>query len=369
MAGVGVLELPIRWAKHQPVTSREAGIILATYGFAYGIMQIPGGVVTRRLGSVRTLRLALFVAALSWPLSLVHAWWLVAVGRGIYGAAVALTFPAGLLLLRERVDERQLPGATAGFASFWAVGMAMVALVGWSEVITGAMIGATLVLGMLLLSFQPVAPAGGDLRSVDWSAVRTTLGQPAVRILLVALPGAVFSQQAIFAWGPRVGGGGAAASIVTVGLLIAIALSSGTWIGRLLTVVLPGPLIVSLCPIVTGLFVIAFAFVQNDPVARMITITGVVFASVLSWTPGLVRVLRDTPPHLQPLATSIINELAWVISSLSPLLLGLSATGVSELPAQAAWIGVGLVSITAGAVTYVIDVVDRRGLAAAKETF
>jgi MFS family permease len=362
MAGTGVLELPIRWAKDQPVTSREAGVALAAFGVAYGLMQVPGGVITRKIGSVRALQAALVVTGASWTLSLADQWWLIAVSRAIYGGAAALTFPAGLLLLRERVDSSRLPAATAGFASFWAAGMAMVAVVGSSQALTGVMIAAAVVTGLILLRAPwPGAVVTGTFWP-GWPSVREMLALPGVRLLLIALPGAVFSQQAVFAWGPRVAGGGESASIATVGLLMAAALAGGTWVGRMLTAVFRAPTIVVVCPLLTGLLVVALAFAPAAQAPRMVLITAIVVASVLSWTPGLVGVLRDVPRPLQPLATSIINQAAWFISSLSPLLLGLSAAGATGLPTRGAWIAVGLTSVAASIAGYALVATEPRAV-------
>jgi MFS family permease len=352
MAGVGVLELPIRWAKHQPVTSRQAGAVLAGYGIAYGLMQVPGGAITRRLGSVRALQLAVTVAGASWALSLAHDWMIIGLGRAIYGGAVALTFPAGLMLLRERFDARRLTRATTMFPSFWALGMAMVALVGWSEAVTGAMIGIAASLGLWLLAVQPTATRGKQSFWPGWKTVRDTLNLPGVRVLLVVFPGAVFSQQAMFAWGPKLAGGGASVRIVTVGLLLAAALSLGTWLGRFLSAAFPSRWVIISCPVVTGLLVVVLAFTGPNPAVRMALVTAVVVASVCAWTPGLVAVLDETPRALQPLATSTINEAAWFVSSFSPLLLGLSAAGNAGLPSRTAWIIVGVFSMCAGAAAY-----------------
>jgi MFS family permease len=355
MAGVGVLELPIRWAKHQPVTSRQAGTVLATYGIAYGLMQLPGGAITRRLGSVRTLKIALTVAGASWALSLAHSWLIIGVGRAVYGGAVALTFPAGLLLLRERFDARRLPRATTMFPTFWALGMAMVALVGSSEAITGVMIGIAVVLGLFLLALQPESTRDVQSFWPGWTVMRRTLDLRGVRVLLVVFPGAVFSQQAMFAWGPKFAGGGASVRIVTVGILLAAALSVGTWIGRFLSAAFPSREVIVACPLVTGALVVTLAFTGPNPTLRTALVTAVVVASVFAWTPGLVAVLGETPPALQPLATSTINEAAWFIASFSPLLLGLSAVGHAGLPSRAAWIIVGSVSICAGGAAYALS--------------
>lgn len=355
MAGVGVLELPIRWARHQPVSSHEAGAVLATYGLAYGLMQVPGGAVTRRLGSVRALELSLGLAGVSWPLSLSHAWWLIAIGRAIYGGAVALAFPAGLQLLRERVAPERLTAATTFFASFWGLGMAMVAIVGSSEALTGAMIGIAVAAGLGLLSRQPPAPRSAASFWPGSAGIREMIARPGVRVLLVVFPGAVFSQQAVFAWGPKVAGGGESSKIVMVGLLLALALSLGTLCGRMLSAVFPDRAVIVACPIVTGLLVIALAFAQRDTSARIPLLTAVVVASVFSWTPGLVGVVRETAAELQPLATSLINEAAWFISSFSPLLLGLFAVGVHGLPSRGAWSAVGAVSICAGVIAFFVS--------------
>ena len=151
VGGFGILELPIRWGSGSSYSGAVSGLVLSCYGLGYGLAQVPSSIVTQRLGSVPTLRLAL-LSVLAWPLTLASSAAVIATGRFLFGLLAGLTFSAGLMLLRQHVTAGRQAVAAAAFSSSWAVGLVAAALVGDSTPATAVLLTCMLALGMLALA-------------------------------------------------------------------------------------------------------------------------------------------------------------------------------------------------------------------------
>jgi predicted MFS family arabinose efflux permease len=98
----------------------------ATYFLCYGLAQICWAVVSDRLGRVRTMRLALFLAMLGGLTSAVmpDIGWLV-VARGLTGACFAAAIPGALVYIGDTVPVRSRQAPLTDLMTSSAVGMTL----------------------------------------------------------------------------------------------------------------------------------------------------------------------------------------------------------------------------------------------------
>ena len=352
-AGFGVLELPVRIAESGPeLSSSIEGLILASFALGYGAAQIPSGALTRRMGAVPVLRLAVIVCLVSWPTVLALQWEVVTAGRLVYGFAAGLTFSAGLLVLRERVTPARQAAAVASFATSWALAEACAALVGQSKLASGVFVGTLGVLAFWTFRFSP-----SDLgkRLASHHAGRREFRQlwtTGVQVMLIVTPAGLAGQIALTAWGPRAASVEADTSIVALGLLIASGIAVGSWIGLAVARSRHADAIVSASPFATGSLVAFFALAGGSGSLRLVAVFLAVTASTISFPPGSARIFRETPTRVQPLATAIINQAGWIASALAPAFLGLTAAGAQ--PPRGAWLTLAAIIVGAGVcATYV----------------
>lgn len=177
---IAPLLLPIAVDLDVPV--ERVAAMATVYLFGYGLMQVVWGVVSDRLGRVRTMRLALAIAAVAGAAttlaptidSLVAA-------RLVAGAAFAASVPGALIYIGDMVPLRERHGpltdlmtATAlGMASATVVGAALADLVSWRVAFAiPAVLVAVVVVAMRRLPEPPavprralLAPLGSVLRS------------------------------------------------------------------------------------------------------------------------------------------------------------------------------------------------------------
>ncbi|TQS42721.1 MFS transporter [Cryptosporangium phraense] len=96
------------------------------YFLAYGLMQPVWGVVSDRVGLVRTMRGALVVASIATGVSaLVDGPVALAAARGLAGACFSAAIPAGLVYLGDTVPTEDRQREITNFMSGSAVGMAL----------------------------------------------------------------------------------------------------------------------------------------------------------------------------------------------------------------------------------------------------
>jgi predicted MFS family arabinose efflux permease len=355
IAGFGILELPVRWAHDSGVSSSVTGIVLATFGFAYGCAQIPSGLLADRLGPVRTLRIAVVGCVLGWPLTLPHAWPIIAAGRVVFGFSIGLTFSAGLMLLRRRVHPTRLKTALAVFSTSWAVGMVCAAVFARSMLAAGLFLAVAAVVSWAALGHSGRTPREEE----EVTASRLSLWPiraswtVGAKVMLIVIPAGLLGQISLVTWGPRAASGEASISVVAVGLTVAAGIAAGSFIGSAIADVTWGFAAVALSPVLTGVILCVFAFAGGSEWLRLLTIGGATASSLINFSPGMARIFRETPLALQAGTTSLINQAGWLISALGPALLGIAATG--SRPPRAAWCVVAGITAAAGGVAYAID--------------
>ena len=358
IAGFGILELPVRWAETSPYSSALTGLILAAFGLGYGLSQIPSGLLTDRLGAVRTLRLALLGCVVGWPLSLVDAWPVVALGRLVYGFGIGLTFSAGLMLIRSHVRELRRARAIAFYGSSWAVGLVFAAFVAESELISGLVLASAIVFGYLRLASLPpptdkpaLEPVASKEAKRSWTGAYWTTG---AAVMCLVVPAGLLGQVALVTWAPRTVTGETGIGVAAVGLAVAVGLVAGNMIGRGVARLASTDTIVAASPILTGSLVAVFAFAGDSAVLRLAAVTAASTASLINFPPGMARIFRDTPAHLQAGTTALVNQLGWIASALGPILLGLAAMQ-ADAPSRGAWIAVGCLCAAAGVAALAVN--------------
>jgi MFS family permease len=358
IAGFGILELPVRWAETSPYSSVVTGIILAAFGLGYGLSQIPSGLLTDRLGAVRTLRLALLGCVVGWPLSLVDAWPIVGLGRFVYGFGIGLTFSAGLMIIRSSVRENRRPQAIAVYGSSWAVGLVFAAFFAESELVSGLVLAAAVVLGYFRLAtlHSPAAEPTPERVSPEqprrsWTGAYWTTG---AAVMCLVVPAGLLGQVALVTWAPRTVTGETGISVAAVGLAVAVGLVAGNIIGRSIARLAYTDTIVAASPILTGSLVAVFAFAGGSAALRLAAVTAASTASLINFPPGMARIFRDTPAHLQAGTTALVNQLGWIASALGPILLGLAAAQ-AEAPSRLAWLAVGCLCAAAGVAALAVN--------------
>ncbi|MDP3234809.1 MAG: MFS transporter [Myxococcales bacterium] len=200
----------------------EATAVATAYYLAYGLFQVPWGMVSERVGRVTTFRLGLAAGALG-SLASVFAGSLetLLVARFIAGAGMASAVPAVIAWIGDVVPEKERPGAAMDMNSVYAVGAASGVLgaglladrLGWHAGFGVSGVFAVLALVSSLKLFAPPRP-------VAPGSVRAALSVKAIRRLAVigfVEGGVLFGLFAFLA--PTLLRSGSSAS--TTGLLIA----------------------------------------------------------------------------------------------------------------------------------------------------
>lgn len=352
IGGFGLLELPIRWGSDSGFSGAVTGLVLACYGIGYGVAQIPSSLVTQRLGAAPTLRLAL-LAVLAWPLTLASQAELIAVGRFLFGLLIGLTFSAGLMLIRQHVAEQRQAVAAAAFSSSWAVGLVAAAVIGDSTVLTAVLLGALLCVGMLALAGARFSPDHDPASRPGRITTSTGFHATAARVMLIVVPAGLMGQVALTTWGPRAASEGADVGLAAVGVVVAVGLVAGSFLGSSVSGLRSSGTIVALSPVLTGAMLVWFAFAGTSPALTLLVIGCVSTASLINFAPGMARIFREIPRATQALTTGVINGVGWIASAAGPIVLGLLTTG--SAPSRDAWLLLAGASCLAGVAAFAVD--------------
>ncbi|MGC5629507.1 MFS transporter [Georgenia sp. Z1344] len=161
------------------ISLTEAGVIASVYLVGYGVMQIVWGMISDRLGRVRTMRVALLIAASASVLSAVSPHVVVlTVARILAGGAYAAVVPGALIYIGDTVPVERRHGpltdvmmmTASGMATATLVGAALADLASWRLAFG---VPSILVIGVVVLMKQlPEVVSHGEPRSVRASLVR-----------------------------------------------------------------------------------------------------------------------------------------------------------------------------------------------------
>jgi len=166
------------------------------YFLAYGLMQPVWGIVSDRLGRVRTMRLTLLVAAVATIISaFAGSPFSLGVARGVAGGFFGAAYPASLIYLGDTVPmhrrqpevTRLMVGVALGTAAASAGAGVLAQVLTWRAafVVTGV---AALALVGLLRGLPEPPPRPGGLPAGLLHPLRDVLGSPAaVLVLTLAL--------------------------------------------------------------------------------------------------------------------------------------------------------------------------------------
>ncbi|MGW4033800.1 MFS transporter [Streptomyces sp. NPDC004838] len=163
------------------------------YFLAYGLMQPVWGLVSDRLGLVRTMRLTLFLAAVTTVAgTFATSAWSWGVARGLAGACFSAAIPAALIYLGDtvpaRLRQREITGLMTGVAVGTALASACAGVLAqytsWRIpfLVTGA--GALLLVIALRRMDEPPRLRSNQPALAPWAAIARS--RPALLILAFA---------------------------------------------------------------------------------------------------------------------------------------------------------------------------------------
>lgn len=161
----------------------EATAVATAYYLAYGLMQVPWGMASERLGRVTVMRIGMVAGALG-SIASVFATSLdtLLIARFITGAGMAGIVPSVIAWIGDVLPENERPAAAMEMNSIYAIGSAtgvlgagvMADAVGWHLGFGAAGVLAVLSLLATTRLFKPAAPTtpGSVLAALSVSAVR-----------------------------------------------------------------------------------------------------------------------------------------------------------------------------------------------------
>lgn len=165
----------------------------ATYLLCYGVAQICWAMVSDRLGRVRTMRLALVLAALGGlgSAAVLDVGWLM-VARGITGACFAAAIPSALVYIGDTVPVRVRQAPLTDLMTSTAVGMAAATVgAGLLADFTSWRVAFALtavVAGVLSVVMRRLPEPVVATRAPIWASLRSVLAnRPALLVLVLAL--------------------------------------------------------------------------------------------------------------------------------------------------------------------------------------
>ena len=191
-------------------------IIASSFFFAYGLMQIPGGMLLDRFGARRTLAfLLLFTAAGAALFSMAENTSQLILARVLMGIGCAGIFSGAFFVINQHVAPERVITQTALLNSFAAVGglcataplAALLTLYDWRVCFWAFTIGVGILLLSVLFGLRepPRSPDAAAARHETFgeiiAGVRQALAQPGMkRLLVVGIP--ISTQTTIMsAWG------------------------------------------------------------------------------------------------------------------------------------------------------------------------
>ena len=160
-------------------------------------------------------------------------------------------------------------------------------------------------------------------------------------------------QVALTTWGPRAANAGADVGVAAVGIVVAVGLTGGSFIGSSISGRRSAGTIVALSPVITGAMLAWFAFAGDSQATTLLVICFTSTASLINFAPGMARIFREIPRATQAMTTGVINGVGWIASAASPIILGLLTTG--SAPSQAAWLTLAGISCVAGLAAFAVD--------------
>ena len=197
------------------LTPETLSIVASAFFFAYGLMQIPSGMLLDRFGARRTLAfLLLFTTAGAALFAAAQDTSQLILARVLMGVGCAGIFSGAFFVINQRVSAEKVITQTALLNSFAAVGglcataplAAVLTVYDWRACFLAFTIGvAVLLLAVLFGLREPARPAGATARHESLgeilAGVRRAVAQPGIkRLLVVGIP--ITSQTTIMsAWG------------------------------------------------------------------------------------------------------------------------------------------------------------------------
>jgi MFS transporter, ACS family, D-galactonate transporter len=112
------------------LSNTQSGLVTSSFGLAYALLQIPGGILADRFGESKTLFISLLVVAVA-PLVMIigRDFTSALISRGIAGAACGVIVPSSVRLTSSWFPRGELDRAMGVFGSGWAASQVLSFLV------------------------------------------------------------------------------------------------------------------------------------------------------------------------------------------------------------------------------------------------
>jgi MFS family permease len=326
------------------------GLVTAVFIGSVGAFQVPGGLISAKIGPRRTAATGMFIcSAAAIATAFVSDIYSMAVLRFVVGFGMALVYSPGVVLMM-RVFRKGSQGLGVGLYSSgfdlggivgifgWAV---LAQQIGWREsVVIGGLLGLSSV--FFLLRFIPADTLSSVFQVKLKDVRRVLLGGPllvlAVTMIAMQVPWNVNGGFMVYYLEEALKTTPAVAGLTASGTLVA-AIISGIIMGRVFDLVRKPKLL---------LLLLGLAAAAGTALASAGTLAGAAASSLIVGAGAnggstiavvVARALNRTGPEYDTLSVALINGLSNFASLTAPAIFSLIAVGVSY---QLAWSAIGI---------------------------
>lgn len=360
------------------LSNTQKGLLVSAFFLAYALAQIPGGVLTDRIGG----RKIAGIAMLSWSAftaftGMVHSYGLLLAVRVLFGVAQAPFPAAATKILAERTTPDQRMSAQGivtssnGFGALigYLTVPPLVVVLGWRNTFIGmAVLGAVCFLLLFVLprrtQSEPATESSGTATR-DRLELRRLLRNPALLTFAAMFFGSSLISWGVVSWMPSylqdVRGVALGTSAVLLALP-ALAIAIGTYVGGRLTDRLGG----ATARIVTPAMVVSLASIvvmaTTESLAVFVILECIaVFGCGVCIVPVVSVPLKALPTEMSGTAFSIVNFGGQMAGVVAPLAMGmlLDAFGYTAAFLFLA-VGAALAAVLAVVAPQTVEAFDRR---------
>lgn len=359
------ISVGLAWVSYPPISNLvsielhlsyvESGWITSTFGLAYALTQIPGGMLADRLGGTKALLFSLVAIGLAQLLSVAGGTLTaVLISRAIAGAGCGIVVPSSIRLLSSWFSKKELDWAMGVFGSGWGVSL-IISYTTLPPLATGGSWRAPLLFtAALSLAVASVAvlPARWSLgaeslrSSAPGVAIRDLLSR---KLFILTLPNfaALGVLVGVLAWTPAFLTSTLHLSEVSAGRVVAIVGAMNilaSFAGGLGAQRLGKRRVIALSMLLSLVFPILLG-TASSWTAALLWVCGIGFATMLYFGPlfSLVPYVSRQGPEVAGAAFGVFNTLSNIATFLSPILMGyiLDSTGSFML----AFAALGMIAI------------------------
>lgn len=359
------------------LSNTQKGLLVSAFFLAYALAQIPGGVLTDRIGG----RKIAGIAMLSWSAftaftGMVHSYGLLLAVRVLFGVAQAPFPAAATKILAERTTPDQRMSAQGIVTSSNGIGALigyltvppLVVVLGWRSTFIGmAVLGAVCFLLLFLLprSIQSERAPEAPKPARDRMELRRLLRNPALLTFAAMFFGSSLISWGVVSWMPSYLQDVRGVALGTSAVLLALpafAIAIGTYAGGRLTDRLGGATarIVTPAMVVSLTSIVVMATTESLAVFVILECIAV-FGCGVCIVPVVSVPLKALPTEMSGTAFSIVNFGGQMAGVVAPLAMGmlLDAFGYTAAFLFLA-VGAALAAVLAVVAPQTVEAFDRR---------